>query len=642
MRTYHILQIILILQNVASFSLNSHCASLSGAINGPKRQNFNAEKLSIAEIEREFRDESDDEDEFLPELPVLRSIPRRKREEDELELPEDFQEETEDDDQYYEDECPENGNEETTTILDDTPAGKLIRDSIIWEQNELRYKHPSFANFDNLSEEYVLETQKQLKQEERGITHREQLRELLEPKKTKTRKSITWKTMIPSFIVDTKNNQCKGCGVFLQTQHEDKKGYVDHIILQRKVPVLCKRCSSMNSGGIYTVGGVALGQSAKEASGETVARLRNALSYHEKRSIKIVYIMDVLDMYFEEGLANLIIKRRALAKKVSTRLYIVLNKVDLLPKHRRKRIMEYVQRFINNKAPQLRVKTRDIFLLSAKKGAAINLFLSVLLKNARRTRIFFVGATNVGKSTLLNCIANFTGGETKKIHNIASLMTVSGEGTNETDSRGKKKKLQEPPNILSTSIVPGTTLSVMHINTGTGLKLFDTPGIVLPGSLTSYLTASELKLVVPSSLGPLKPHRLRGGYTILLGPFVRIDIVRGRPFFFNIFASKRIKVVTKKTFKVEKFLHTNPFGDVRLFYGVEPLENSRMARRMKILGAGWDRATTDICIQGLGFVTLGGALGLELLVETLPEVTVHMREPLMPFDVIPFRRKWAD
>ena len=50
---------------------------------------------------------------------------------------------------------------------------------------------------------------------------------------------------------------------------------------------------------------------------------------------------------------------------------------------------------------------------------------------------------------------------------------------------------------VTTSPLPGTTLKFIKIELGGGKLLYDTPGLLIPGSLTDRLTPEELKIVVP-------------------------------------------------------------------------------------------------------------------------------------------------
>jgi ribosome biogenesis GTPase A len=50
---------------------------------------------------------------------------------------------------------------------------------------------------------------------------------------------------------------------------------------------------------------------------------------------------------------------------------------------------------------------------------------------------------------------------------------------------------------VTTSPLPGTTLKFIDVDLGDGVKLIDTPGLLVNGTLTQLLTPEELKIVVP-------------------------------------------------------------------------------------------------------------------------------------------------
>ncbi|ORM40914.1 Uncharacterized protein YqeH [Babesia sp. Xinjiang] len=531
--------------------------------------------------------------------------------------------------------------DDTTDVFVDT-----LKAAEKWECDENRFRNPIGEVLDNITDKEMVErAEEELKRErQEGPSMKELLASLEEPRTTKP--DDEWKGLIQQFEIEADTTHCVGCGIRLQSGNPGNQGFVAPAVLTSLKDSddrpRCQRCASMRSGLIFNDTSVAVGDSASSAARETVAILRNALSLSATRHVTVVYVLDVLDMHFERGLADLITARRE-KRKADTHFYIALNKVDLLPPHSRRRIIMYVHRFINSKAPELRIKPRHIFLMSSRNGSGVNLFLSVLLDEAYRNRskVFFVGATNAGKSTFINRLSSFV-------------------------SDGDAKSVKAP--LLSTSVVPGTTLRPLRIDAGPGFELFDTPGIVVNDSFTSYLTANELKVAVPSSLGLTKPLRVGAGHTLLLGQFARIDILEGRPFFFTPYFSKHIQVSVMRTDRLSVYLSKRPFGDTRVFYSrdswTELSDESRgdpsemevhssidrtsenatdglstIKRYVDVRGIGWEQATADLCFKGLGFITLAGALELSLCVETLSGVGVYMREPLMPFDSIPFARR---
>ena len=65
--------------------------------------------------------------------------------------------------------------------------------------------------------------------------------------------------------------------------------------------------------------------------------------------------------------------------------------------------------------------------------------------------------------------------------------------------QGKKRagNANKKKGAITTSPLPGTTLEFIKVDVGDGLSLYDTPGLLVPGTMTQRLTPAELKMVVP-------------------------------------------------------------------------------------------------------------------------------------------------
>jgi ribosome biogenesis GTPase A len=122
-------------------------------------------------------------------------------------------------------------------------------------------------------------------------------------------------------------------------------------------------------------------------------------------------------------------------------------------------------------------------LVSCKTGFGI----ADLLRKARSLAdemdcdVYVVGAANAGKSTLINHI----------------LERNSEREQGAKHSKKRAGNANQRKGALTVSALPGTTLKFIKIDIGEGRKLYDTPGLLVPGTLTSLLTPEELKIVVP-------------------------------------------------------------------------------------------------------------------------------------------------
>ena len=138
---------------------------------------------------------------------------------------------------------------------------------------------------------------------------------------------------------------------------------------------------------------------------------------------------------------------------------------------------------------------KDIFLISAAKKKKLDTLIDYLNKHSQDQDVYFVGTTNVGKSTLINAIIDEMG---------------------------------DVQDLITTSRFPGTTLDQIEIPLDNGHFLVDTPGILTDKQLASRLDPKDLDLASPKK--PLKPatYQLLPGNTIFLAGLGRIDYLKGR------------------------------------------------------------------------------------------------------------------
>lgn len=162
---------------------------------------------------------------------------------------------------------------------------------------------------------------------------------------------------------------------------------------------------------------------------------------------------------------------------------LAANKADLLPsKMGQTRAESWVRRELDFLGVRSHLNIGgSVRLVSCKTGFGV----SQLMSKARGIAedmdcdLYIVGAANAGKSTLINHIL---------------------EKNSDKSDRFKGKKRAGNANArkgaVTASPLPGTTLEFIKIDIG-GKNLWDTPGLLIPGTLTERLTPAELKMVVP-------------------------------------------------------------------------------------------------------------------------------------------------
>eukprot|EP00607_Mallomonas_marina_P009597 CAMPEP_0182420974 /NCGR_PEP_ID=MMETSP1167-20130531/6111_1 /TAXON_ID=2988 /ORGANISM="Mallomonas Sp, Strain CCMP3275" /LENGTH=269 /DNA_ID=CAMNT_0024597601 /DNA_START=627 /DNA_END=1436 /DNA_ORIENTATION=- len=232
----------------------------------------------------------------------------------------------------------------------------------------------------------------------------------------------------------------------------------------------------------------------------------------------------------------------------------------------------------------------------------------VSLASENGNKVYVMGAANVGKSSFIN-----------------KMLT--------TEKKSSSKKRSKTPQA-TVSNLPGTTLDFIKIRLPNGITVIDTPGLINKGQLTSRLTTSELRQIIP--MKPINAITLRvvEGKCVLMGGIARIELTEGRPVFLTFYISNEVKLHPTDSEKAEEFLlkHAgqliSPPSSVERLKEIGPTESHSFT----IEGDSWKKAANDIFIAGLGWIAVTGP-GRFVLTLTVPHGTsVGVRESLMPYD----------
>jgi hypothetical protein len=277
---------------------------------------------------------------------------------------------------------------------------------------------------------------------------------------------------------------CIGCGAQLQSEEENKAGYVPSSVLKKPVEeledVYCRRCFRLRHYNEV---------SDVELTDDDFLAMLNEIS---SKDALVVNVVDVFDFN-----GTLIHGMQRFAG--SNHLMIVANKVDLLPKSLGE---GRIRQWITERVQEVGIRPREVVLASALNKDSIRDLMQLIEEERNGRDVYIVGATNVGKSTIVNQIINIA-----------------------TDS----------PDVITTSYFPGTTLGSIEIPLDDGKNIIDTPGIIQRTNLTQHLTRDDLKKVIPRREVKPTVYQLNPEQTIFVGGLARFDYLKGpgkQPFVF--------------------------------------------------------------------------------------------------------------
>lgn len=346
---------------------------------------------------------------------------------------------------------------------------------------------------------------------------------------------------------DVEHNYCSGCGVQIQTEHQDKAGYVPASALT-KDRIVCQRCFKITHYNEVP---------PVELNDDDFLQMLHSIGESKGLVVNIVDMFDFNGSWIT-GLPRFVGKNPIL---------LVGNKVDLLPKNMN---LNRMKNWLQQSAKELGLKPVDILFCSAEKGIGIDELIEAMDVHRNRENVYIVGATNVGKSTLIN-----------------RILKKFGVGEDQ---------------LLTTSRFPGTTLDMIDIPLDDGKALFDTPGIINRHQMAHYVSEKDLKIISPDK--PIKPKtfQLNDQQTLFFGGLSRLDFVKGEHQPFVCYMSNLLNIHRTKLEKADE-LYANHLGEL-----LTPPMKDHLEGWPKLIKHSFKipAQPTDIVFSGLGWVTLKG------------------------------------
>lgn len=252
--------------------------------------------------------------------------------------------------------------------------------------------------------------------------------------------------------------KCSGCGVVLQDKDKDLLGYTKDINNN-----LCERCFRIKNYNDYKF--------VIKDNNDYINILKDVNNTND-------LVVLVVDLF------NISKNIEDISKYLNNDILLVLTKRDILPKScYDKKFIEYFENYNLN--------IKDTVVISSLKNYNFDELYNKINKYKKSDKVYIVGFTNSGKSTMIN----------KILYNYSDNNTV-----------------------ITTSNLPSTTIDSIEVMVNDSLTLIDTPGLLDSGDIVNYIDSNTLKKIVPTK--ELKPitYQIKQKQTILIENLVRLDV----------------------------------------------------------------------------------------------------------------------
>lgn len=264
-------------------------------------------------------------------------------------------------------------------------------------------------------------------------------------------------------------SKCLGCGIKLQNIDSNIEGYVENINNN-----ICERCFKLKNYGEYKI------------TNKTNEDYLNILKNIGNNSL-VIYVASILDLNIDY--LNLF-----------KNVILVITKKDLLPKSiKDNKIKNYFNNF----------NLLDIEVISSIKNYNLDSLYNKIINNKKNNKVYFVGNTNSGKSTLINKI-------------------IKNYSDNTSD--------------ITTSMYPSTTLNEIEINVNDELIIIDTPGIVDNNNLINNISLKEIKKITPKKEIKPRTYQVKGKGSLIVDNYLRFDYNTKVDNSFTIYIANNINI----------------------------------------------------------------------------------------------------
>lgn len=272
--------------------------------------------------------------------------------------------------------------------------------------------------------------------------------------------------------------KCLGCGAVFQFEEPLKPGYIEE--KNYNEASVCKRCFRIKNYGDYS----SVDKDYKDYQ-EIFDKVK------EKKDL-VLFLCDIFTL--DESLSYV--------NNFNGNVIVVITKKDLLPKSVKEvKLINYIK---NN----YKLNIKNIIFVSANKNYNLDSLINLINKYKTSDKVYLVGNTNAGKSTLINAL-------TKSLN-------------------GKE--------IITTSSMPATTLGLIKIKLNDDITLIDTPGLVSNDNYLTNLALKEIKKVSPKVEIKPRTYQMKPNQSLIIGDYARIDYLSDHENSFTLYLSNEIEV----------------------------------------------------------------------------------------------------
>lgn len=220
---------------------------------------------------------------------------------------------------------------------------------------------------------------------------------------------------------------------------------------------------------------------------------------------------------------------KTISNHIGKNVILVLTKRDILPRSTQdSKFLDY----------NYGIKCLDKIIISSNKNYQLDELMELIDKYKKSEKVYLVGYTNAGKSTLIN----------KIIYNYSAIDTV-----------------------ITTSPLPSTTLDTIIVKIDDNLTLIDTPGVIENGDIVSLVSEKILKEITPTKEIKPKTFQIKQKQYLVINDILIIEAENTN---LTLFMANQLKVD-------------------RIYKEIDNLEY------IKELSV---KTGQDIVIQGLGFI----------------------------------------